>query len=283
MCSDTRAGRDNEDATLAELEIPVTTDRAAIAAALAEPRPDAMMVVFSTYQSLPVVAEAQANGAPAFDLALCDEAHRTTGVERPGDDASPFVLVHDAARVKAARRLYMTATPRLYTEGARRKAARHDVEVFSMDDEATYGPEFHRLPFSRAVEQDLLSDYKVVVLAMSEVAYRRRPAGPSGGGRAARSRSTTRPRSSAAGARFRTPRPGAAGRPARRRPAPFPAPSPSPTPSGPPNVWRSTGTASSNTLSSACPTRNGPPRSAATSAMWTASTTRSNAASGSSG
>ena len=62
----------------------------------------------------------------------------------------------------------MTATPRLYTEGAKAKAASHDVEVFSMDDPATYGPELHRLPFSRAVERDLLSDYKVVVLAMSE-------------------------------------------------------------------------------------------------------------------
>ena len=78
------------------------------------------------------------------------------------------MLVHDAQRIRAAKRLYMTATPRLYTEGAKAKAARHDIEVFSMDDEATYGPEFHCLPFSRSVEQDLLSDYKVVVLAMSE-------------------------------------------------------------------------------------------------------------------
>ena len=78
------------------------------------------------------------------------------------------MLVHDAQRIRAAKRLYMTATPRLYTEGAKAKAASHDVEVFSMDDPATYGPELHRLPFSRAVERDLLSDYKVVVLAMSE-------------------------------------------------------------------------------------------------------------------
>ena len=78
------------------------------------------------------------------------------------------MLVHDEQRIRAAKRLYMTATPRLYTEGAKAKAASHDVEVFSMDDPATYGPELHHLPFSRAVEQDLLSDYKVVVLAMSE-------------------------------------------------------------------------------------------------------------------
>ena len=168
ICSDTRAGRSDEDAALQELEIPVTTDRKAVAQALGEARPGAMTAVFCTYQSLAIVAGAQDDGAPTFDLVLCDEAHRTTGVERPGDAASPFVLVHDAERIRARRRLYMTATPRLYTEGAKAKAARHDVDVFSMDDPATYGPEFHRLAFSRAVERDLLSDYKVVVLAMSE-------------------------------------------------------------------------------------------------------------------
>ena len=126
-----------------------------------------MTVVFCTYQSLAIVARAQDDGAPAFDIVLCDEAHRTSGVEHPGDAASPFVLVHDAERIRVAKRLYMT-TPRLYTESAKAKAARHDVDVFSMDDPAAYGPEFHRLPFSRAVERNLLSDYKVVVLAMSE-------------------------------------------------------------------------------------------------------------------
>ena len=105
---------------------------------------------------------------PPFDVIFCDEAHRTTGVEAPGDKTSPFVLVHDADRIRANKRLYMTATPRLYTEGAKTKAARHDTEVFSMDEPEIYGPEFHRLPFSKAVELDELSDYKVVVLAISE-------------------------------------------------------------------------------------------------------------------
>ena len=168
ICSDTRAGRNDEDASLQELEIPVTTDPTAISQALGEAITDAMTVVFSTYHSLGLVEQAQDEGAPPFDLILCDEAHRTTGIEHPDDKTSPFVLVHNAERIRAAKRLYMTATPRLYTEGAKTKAVRHNVEVFSMDDPATYGPEFHRLPFSRAVEQNLLSDYKVVVLAMSE-------------------------------------------------------------------------------------------------------------------
>ena len=168
ICSDTRAGRNDEDASLQELEIPVTTDPETITDALQDVPPDALTVVFCTYHSLGLVEQAQDAGAPRFDLVLCDEAHRTTGIERPGDNTSPFVLVHDAERIRADKRLYMTATPRLYTEGAKSKAARHDIEVFSMDDVAVYGPEFHRLPFSRAVEQDLLSDYKVVVLAISE-------------------------------------------------------------------------------------------------------------------
>ena len=168
ICSDTSAGKKSEDVPIQELEIPVTTDPLKISEALGETDKDAMTVVFCTYHSLPIVESAQEQGAPAFDLVLCDEAHRTTGIEEVGDETSPFVLVHNADRIRSKKRLYMTATPRLYTEGAKAKAARHDIEVFSMDDPATYGPEFHRLPFSRAVEQDLLSDYKVAIFTMYE-------------------------------------------------------------------------------------------------------------------
>ena len=172
ICSDTKAGKANEDATLMELEFPVTTDETVISDALQPSNSngdeDSMRVVFCTYQSLPKVAEAQDAGAPEFDLILCDEGHRTTGIDKPDDKTSPFVLVHNTERIRAKKRLYMTATPRLYTQGAKTKAAKHDIDVFSMDDPNTYGPEFHRLPFSKAVTQELLSDYKVVVLAMSE-------------------------------------------------------------------------------------------------------------------
>ena len=168
ICSDTRAGQTSEDSSVLELKIPVTTDPSSISHTLQNPDGDKMTVVFCTYQSLPLVEKAQDEGAPPFDIIFCDEAHRTTGVEAPGDRTSPFVLVHDADRIRANKRLYMTATPRLYTEGAKSKAARHDTEVFSMDETEIYGPEFHRLPFSKAVEIDELSDYKVVVLAVSE-------------------------------------------------------------------------------------------------------------------
>ena len=168
ICSDTRAGQTSEDSSILELKIPVTTEPSLISHTLQNPDGDKMTVVFCTYHSLPLVEKAQDAGAPPFDIIFCDEAHRTTGVEAPGDKTSPFVLVHDADRIRANKRLYMTATPRLYTEGAKSKAARHDNEVFSMDEPEIYGPEFHRLHFSKAVEIGELSDYKVVVLAISE-------------------------------------------------------------------------------------------------------------------
>ena len=170
ICSDTSTGKKSEDVPIQELEIPVTTDPLKISNALGETDKDAMTVVFCTYHSLPIVESAQEQGSPAFDIVLCDEAHRTTGIEEAGEETetSPFVLVHNAGRIRAQKRLYMTATPRLYTEGAKAKAANHHIEVFSMDDPDTYGPEFHHLPFSRAVEQQLLSDYKVVILTMYE-------------------------------------------------------------------------------------------------------------------
>ena len=168
ICSDTKAGQSSEDASLEELEIPVTTDSTSIEQVLSVENPSTMTVVFCTYHSLGLIAEAQDANVSSFDLVICDEAHRTTGVERPGDKTSPFVLVHNNERIRANKRLYMTATPRLYTEMAKTKAASHDVEVYSMDDRETYGDEFHRLPFSQAIEQNLLSDYKVVVLGVRE-------------------------------------------------------------------------------------------------------------------
>ena len=180
VCSDTRAGRNDEDADIAELAMPVTTDSGRVAAALADGAPDApaaaaMTVIFSTYQSLEVVEQAQsvlaADGdAARFDLAVCDEAHRTTGVHE-ADSGSHFTLIHDSLRIRAAKRLYMTATPRLYTDRVRAQVGEHsrDFDVFSMDDEAVYGPELFRMSFGTAVGQGHLSDYEVLVIAVSEM------------------------------------------------------------------------------------------------------------------
>ena len=128
-------------------------------------RGDGLTVVFSTYQSLDVVAKAQNEGLPAFDLIICDEAHRTTGVSGLTEaDESNFQRVHDNDFIDAAKRLYMTATPRIYGDQARRKANENQLVLASMDDEEMYGPEFHRLGFGKAVEMGILSDYKVVIL-----------------------------------------------------------------------------------------------------------------------
>ena len=168
ICSDTSAGRTSEDASIQELKIEVTTDPSLILHTLQNPDSSKMTVVFCTYQSLPLIEEVQNNGAPQFDIIFCDEAHRTTGIDKPGDKTSPFVLVHDGDRIRASKRLYMTATPKLYTESARTKAADYNIDVFSMDDEKKYGPQFHRLPFSKAVEIGELSDYKVAIFGISE-------------------------------------------------------------------------------------------------------------------
>ena len=180
ICSDTRAGSTSEDSSIQELKIPVTTDPSEISRALHKQDTGKMTVVFCTYQSLPLIEAVQKSGAPPFDIIFCDEAHRTTGVDKPGDRTSPFVLVHDADRIRANKRLYMTATPRLYTENARKKAADYSVEVFSMDDEEKYGPQFHWLPFSKAVELGELSDYKVAIFGISEHEVNAKLAGNTG-------------------------------------------------------------------------------------------------------
>jgi predicted helicase len=172
VCSDTAVGKasDTEDIRVHDLPFPATTDGRKLAKqleGLKERRP--LTVVFSTYQSIATINDAQKkHGAPDFDLIVCDEAHRTTGVTLAGEDESHFVKVHDAGYIRAAKRLYMTATPRIYMDAAKSKAKEAAAELCSMDDENLFGPEFHRLGFGEAIGQELLSDYKVMVLAVDE-------------------------------------------------------------------------------------------------------------------
>ena len=133
-----------------------------------------LTVVFATYQSIDVVSKAQAilnkstPGSCVFDLIVCDEAHRTTGVTLKDADESAFVKVHDNDFLPAAKRLYMTATPRLYTEDSKSKAKEAEAILCSMDDPAIYGDEVYRIGFGEAVKKELLSDYKVLVLTVSD-------------------------------------------------------------------------------------------------------------------
>ena len=126
-------------------------------------RSSAMTVIFSTYQSLDVIADAQKAGLPQIDLIICDEAHRTTGVSLVGASESNFQRVHDNGFISAHKRLYMTATPRIYGDRAKRRANENLLTIASMDDQTKYGSEFHRLGFGQASELGILSPYKVVI------------------------------------------------------------------------------------------------------------------------
>ena len=172
VCSDSKADREEGDISVCDLGFPATTSAELLVRhgkALKAHPPKGMTVVFSTYQSIDAVGEAQKSGAfGMFDLIVCDEAHRTTGATFAGAERSSFTKVHDDACVRGRRRLYMTATPRIYCESAKKRADEEEMPLWSMDDEAVYGREFHHLSFSAAVAQDLLSDYKVEVLAVAE-------------------------------------------------------------------------------------------------------------------
>lgn len=177
VCSDAEVGKkrrkSNEDVVqtfVHELRYPATTDPERLAAEMKK-RHDArhMSVVFSTYHSIQVVSEAQhLHKLPRFDLVICDEAHRTTGATFESDTESAFVRVHDSDFLRGRKRLYMTATPRIYADIAKAKAIQQNAELCSMDDKGLYGEELHVITFSEAVERGLLTDYKVIVLTIDE-------------------------------------------------------------------------------------------------------------------
>lgn len=170
VCSDSAAGRNEEDIRIYELAYPATTNATKLAKSWQETHSDdAVTVIFSTYQSIEVVHRAQEKTGMVFDLVICDEAHRTAGYTAPGDEPSAFVSVHNKDYIKAHKRLYMTATPKIYAEASKAKAEESEIDVYSMDDQANFGPVFHRLRFDEAVRRNLLSDYKVLIIAVDEL------------------------------------------------------------------------------------------------------------------
>ncbi|MFA7123256.1 MAG: DEAD/DEAH box helicase family protein, partial [Candidatus Delongbacteria bacterium] len=186
ICSDERISskkmlnEDTQQFSVVDLALPASTDIKNIKRQFAHIKmlkKTGMTVVFSTYQSIDVISNAQKQLMNTykgdednyiFDLIICDEAHRTTGVTLSGSDESAFVKVHDNEFLQAKKRLYMTATPRLYSDDSKAKAKEKDAILCSMDDEAIYGEEIYRIGFGEAVERDLLSDYKVMILTMKE-------------------------------------------------------------------------------------------------------------------
>jgi predicted helicase len=174
VTSDYTVGRDEDsiDQTTV-LSIPPTTDPAILAADAGKPSQGKMTVIVSTYHSIDVVAEAQKLGLPEFNLIIADEAHRTTGVMQD-EEASYYHKVHDNEIIRGAKRLYMTATPRVFVPRIRERLEELGYKYFTMDDERTYGEEFFRYGFGQAVDDNVLSDYKVVVFTINEAAVQRR-------------------------------------------------------------------------------------------------------------
>lgn len=172
-CSDVQVGKrkgdDAGDIEIHDLELPATTKPDQLAKIANLPAPERMTVVFSTYHSIDVISRAQKKyGLAKFDLIICDEAHRTTGATLAGEGQSNFVKIHDADFIKGDKRLYMTATPKIFGDNVKSRAKDADAVLVSMDDEELYGNTLFTRGFSWAVENNFLTDYKVIVLAVDE-------------------------------------------------------------------------------------------------------------------
>jgi len=175
VCSDSEVGkkRDKDDdyqMLVHELRYPATTNPKALANEFNKRQDDEHLnVIFSTYHSIQVISDAQKKqDLPKFDLIICDEAHRTTGAIYDGEDESAFVKIHNADFIKSKKRVYMTATPRVYGVAAKAKAENDSIVLYDMDNEEQYGKTLHTLSFSEAVKRGILVDYKVIVLTVSE-------------------------------------------------------------------------------------------------------------------
>ncbi len=174
VCSDDKVGQskneDNDDIKFSELPIKASTRLEDILSVRKKAQKEnKRFIIFSTYQSALRIKEAQEAGLNGIDLIICDEAHRTVGAmysTNERDDKNAFTLCHSDENIKAKKRLYMTATPKVYSESSKAKAKESDNVIYSMDDEETFGEEIYTLNFSKAIALDLLTDYKVIILAV---------------------------------------------------------------------------------------------------------------------
>lgn len=122
-------------------------------------------VIFATYQSSPVIASTcKDNRVPAFDLVIADEAHRCAG-----KISSDYGTILSDSLIPAKKRIFMTATPRIYSSNLKKQAEGFGEEIISMDDEVAFGPVLHELLFSEAISSKppLLCDYKVIVIGVN--------------------------------------------------------------------------------------------------------------------
>ncbi|MCQ2680348.1 DEAD/DEAH box helicase [Helicobacter pylori] len=174
VCSDDKTAQskneDNDDIKFSELPLkPSTRLEDILSVHEKAQKENKRFIIFSTYQSALRIKEAQEAGLNGIDLIICDEAHRTVGAmysSNERDDKNAFTLCHSDGNIKATKRLYMTATPKVYSESSKAKAKEKDNIIYSMDDADTFGEEIYTLNFERAIALDLLTDYKVIILAV---------------------------------------------------------------------------------------------------------------------
>jgi superfamily II DNA or RNA helicase len=163
VCSDQSVAKGNDETihSVADFAFPVTSDAEEVKQFLSG---DGSKVVFSTYQSSAVIAAAQADlRIPSFDLIVADEAHRCTGTED-----SEFTIVLDNTRIRGAKRLFATATPRTYSSNVKKTAEERGVEVIGMDNATLFGEVLYALPFGQAIARNLLTDYRVVIIGVDD-------------------------------------------------------------------------------------------------------------------
>ncbi|MGL2858296.1 DEAD/DEAH box helicase family protein, partial [Helicobacter pylori] len=174
VCSDNKTGEskneDNDDIKFSELPLKSSTRLEDILSVHEKAQKEnKCFIIFSTYQSALRIQEAQEVGLGEIDLIICDEAHRTVGAmysSNERDDKNAFTLCHSDEHIKAKKRLYMTATPKVYSESSKAKAKESDNAIYSMDDAQIFGEEIYTLNFERAIALDLLTDYKVMILTV---------------------------------------------------------------------------------------------------------------------
>ena len=164
VCSDTTVdlGNDAPIEKISDMDVPVTTEAEAIGEFLKGTN-SKTSIIFSTYQSSKVLADAVSKSGAKFDIGIFDEAHRTAGTK-----VGLWGIALDDASIPISKRIFMTATPKIYAPHITKKAKEEDVLICSMDDTEIYGHPFYEIGFAEAVKRSHITDYKVIVIFVTD-------------------------------------------------------------------------------------------------------------------
>ncbi|EOC3263991.1 DEAD/DEAH box helicase family protein [Campylobacter upsaliensis] len=167
VCSDSKVGND-EDLRAKDIDIPVISSPSNLNKHITHYlKENKKIIIFSTYQSIDIVTQAQKLFKKEIKLIINDEAHRTTGYEKLSAESEKILSLwqktHDNEFLNAKYRLYLTATPRVFSDKTKEKTKEKELNLFSMDDEDIFGKEIFSFDFNKAVEGGFLCDYKVII------------------------------------------------------------------------------------------------------------------------